>query len=238
MLYTEKRLPNNARILWNYLSSGETHKDQHADFVIGLGGDDINIALHCIDLYVSGITKKIVFTGGIGNSQLRHSSVPRAEWFFEEALSRGVPKRDILTSSEGFSFRDSLFQAKDIIKNEETLAPSPRIIIVHKPYTLRMLYNMCTREWSHCWMNVSQISADCDEYIAMQKEGGYVYELASLLVSHFRIYVDYMLHHNLGTIHDIPESVRLAFYELKDMGYTKYLKPQNPNYPYKLTFGL
>jgi len=181
---------------------------------------------------------RLVFTGGAGGPLLRNPEKVKAQWFADEAMAMGVPKRDILVNPDGFNFRESLLVAKKTIRAEDEFDMSPRLIVVHKPYMLRMLQYIYRQEWPRAWMTVSNISNDFDEYVGMQQQDNYTKKIIGLLVSHFRIQMDYMVHYKCGVVEDIHAEVRLAFHELLGRGYTKYLVPQNPNYIITPSYGM
>ena len=98
------------------------HRDEKApaDAAIVLGAGTINNEAspvfkervnHAIELYESGLVKKIIITGGLGEGSVLADSVVAKRY----AVSCGVPAADILTEERSTITEENLVEAKKIM---------------------------------------------------------------------------------------------------------------------------
>jgi len=106
-------------LAWRIYSFGNTSSDARADAAVVLGAavwtDQVSPVFkerinHAIDLYRTGLVRKLIFTGGQGNPGEPTESAAARDY----ALQNGVPASDILIEEKSHTTYENIIYAKEL----------------------------------------------------------------------------------------------------------------------------
>lgn len=135
---------NNAKLIFDFLNIRDDTICQ-SDLIIGFGHFDMKIPVHCGRLYSKGLSKKILFTGGVGagSADLKQ---PEAIEFKQELLRKcsNIPDEDIITEEKSTNTGENIiFSEKVLLSLDHGFCFQngiKRIIAVASPYRQRRVY--------------------------------------------------------------------------------------------------
>ncbi|MFA6249874.1 MAG: YdcF family protein [Candidatus Shapirobacteria bacterium] len=132
-----------ARILWDYNNFSQDLSP--SDCILVLGNNDIRVASYAADLYLAKLAPLIIMSGGYGAYTRQFFTLPEAEVFAREAISRGVPKNHILVENQSTNTGENLLFTQKLLASKEVNVKS--VILVQKPYMLRRAYATFKKQW-------------------------------------------------------------------------------------------
>jgi uncharacterized SAM-binding protein YcdF (DUF218 family) len=107
------KIKNAAEILWDY---NQLHQElpREVDAIVGLGCCSLAVAQRAVDLYNSGLSGRILFSGGTGIYS-QNLPQPEAELFANYAESRGVPRTALITETRSRNTGENMRFSHDIL---------------------------------------------------------------------------------------------------------------------------
>jgi len=120
--------------LWDYLAEADNLEKADLIFVFGGRGKRAEKA---VELYKNGYSDKILFSGG-WPSYLESSDISEAEKYASTAISRGVPKENLILETQSRNTPENVVKSIEILREKKFL---PRkIILVNISYQTRRAY--------------------------------------------------------------------------------------------------
>ena len=204
---------DKVEILWNYMRMN--HQLKHADCIMGLGSEDINVANIASELYLKGFADKIIFSGGLGKITYKLWNETEAEKFAKIAIEKGIPSENIYLEKESTNTGDNFRFSKKIIEKEKLDIHS--CIVVCKPYDEKRTYATFKKILPEYEVIIYSGNISCYEYNKMNKN-----EWIDALVGDIqRMTLFYQKGWQIEM--DVPEKVQKAYEELVNLGYNKFI---------------
>ena len=204
---------DKVEILWNYMRMN--HKLKHADCIIGLGSEDINVANIASELYLKGFADKIIFSGGLGKITYKLWNETEAEKFAKIAIEKGIPSENIYLENESTNTGDNFRFSKKIIEKEKLDIHS--CIVVCKPYDEKRTYASFKKILPEYEVIIYSGNISCYEYNKINKN-----EWIDALVGDIqRMTLFYQKGWQIKM--DVPKKVQEAYEDLVNLGYNKFI---------------
>jgi len=208
------------QVLWDYL--GMHQEPRKADYIVGFGNFNTDIARRAAELYHQGYAPKILFTGGLGRNTTHLFTEPEAVKFARVAMDCGVPEGDIILEDKSANTKENIDFMRRIF--EERGDPCPRVQGVHQPFMERRIVAALGVYWPELDFTVTSPQyRSIPEYLESAKAKGVTENAAiSVIVGDFQrmdLYakLGYQLHQQ------IPDKCWEAFRRLVEMGYDRQL---------------
>lgn len=195
---------------------------QPADCILALGSHDLHVAERAAELFLSGYSKLVIFTGGFGRITKKIWGVPEAQKFKEVALSKGVPETSILTECDSTNTGENLKNTWKLLCRNNLKINS--ILLVDKPYKERRAYATFNKQWPTSIRNtITSPQYSFQEYCKFYESGEItIHEFISIMVGDLQR-IDLYGKNGFQTVQDIPQKVWSAYNELVTMGFTEHL---------------
>ncbi|MFJ4668931.1 YdcF family protein [Kitasatospora purpeofusca] len=202
-------------LLWDYQQMG--HDLQPCDVAIGLGSHDLGVAAETAGLYLRGLVKRIVFTGGPNPS--RPEAFPRGEavHFAEHAVALGVPESAILREPNARNTGQNIEFSRAVLAEAGGTVAS--VLLVSMPYMERRAYATCRKVWPEVEVVCASAPMNLNDYVKTIGDDGLVIDS---LVGDLQRVIEYP---GLGfaVAQDVPGSVHDAYQRLIADGFTSRL---------------
>ena len=210
---------NLVKILWDYHHMN--HTLNNADCIIAFGSHDTRVAVRAAELYNSGYSGLIIFSGGFGKLTKHLWNSPEADKFSEIAVNMHVPKNKILIENKSSNTGENVLFTKSLVESSNINIRSA--IIVNKPYMERRSYAAIKKLWPEIDIIVTSPQLSLDEYLESYSSGEITKdEIISMMVGdlqRIKLYPE----KGFQIEQIIPQNVWQAFDELVEMGYTRHL---------------
>lgn len=207
----------HVQTLWDYMHMHM--KLEKADFIVGFGCYNDEIALRAAELYHQGYAPKILFTGGLGRNTKEMWSESEAERFTRVAVAAGVPKNAILLETQSTNTGENILFTRQMLSKLNV----HQIIGVHKPFMERRLHAAMGIYWPEIKCIVTSPQLSIEEYIHLSTlQGLDEKRVIEILVGDFQR-IDVYAKCGFQTHQEIPQSVWESFHVLVDLGYTSDL---------------
>lgn len=128
---------------------------EKADLVIVIGGRRQERADKAVDLYLRGLTPKILFTGG----DKRDAGQVEATRLRDRAMERGVRPEDILVEDRAVNTMENVLYSCALVDRELGFANLNTVILVSSPMHMRRVKQAFAR---HCPRHVRILSVPDD----------------------------------------------------------------------------
>lgn len=204
-----------AKVLWDY---HHMHHEIHkADAIFVFGNSDLRTIYRGIELYNSGLSNKMIITGGWGKLTKDLWKEPEAHKFAGIAIENGVPKDAILTETAATNTGDNILFVRKIL--EEKGINYNSFILVSKPYMERRIFATFKKIWSEKDLYVTSPQLSFEEYIKGDISKETVINLMVGDLQRIKIYAE----KGFQIPQEVPTSVWHAFDQLVALGYHNYL---------------
>lgn len=208
---------SHVKVLWDYMHMNMPL--EKADYIVGFGCYNEEIALRAAELYREGWAPKVVFTGGLGRNTKGMWTQPEAERFSAIAQAQGVPAEDILLETQSTNTGENILFTKKLLEGQ----PVRRIIGIHKPFMERRLYAAMKVYWPETDCIITSPQEDIETYIRLsQAQGIGEKRVIEILVGDFQR-MDVYAQKGYQIPQTIPDCAWNAFHALVDLGYTAQL---------------
>ena len=203
----------NAKIIWDYMLMH--HELRSVDAIFAFGSNETRVAERAVELYYQNYAPYIIFSGAGGKES--YLLKEEAEVFTDIAIANGVPKERIIKESQSTNTGENIIFTRKLLQEKGLNFNS--FILVHKPYVERRVYTTFRKQWPE---------ADC-----IVTSPNVTFEMYALERRHENRWVDVLVG-NLYRIkeypakgfqiaQDIPPKVLMAYEELINLGYTKFI---------------
>jgi len=206
-----------AKIILDYLSLDMA--TEKLDAIIGFGVLDTRVAERSADLFLEGLSDKLIFTGGYGRLTRKTNGKTEAQTFKDIAVYKGVPEENIVLEEEASNTGENLeFTARLI---EKLGIKQDKLILVTKPYMERRLHAAACKQWSNkktqFIITSPRLSFSEQTSATISKE-----LFINVMVGDLQRIKEYP---KLGfqIEQDIPDKVWQAYLRLVELGYDKHL---------------
>ena len=210
----EQIVYENVKVLWDYM---HMHMDlKKADYIVGFGCYNEDIALRAAELYHQGWAPKVLFTGGLGRNTKEMWTRSEAERFADVARKAGVPDEDIRIENKSTNTAENILFTRAMLEGEGV----KRIIGVHKPFMERRVYAAMGVYWPEmpCILTSPQVSIE--EYVKLSVAQGLSEKrVIEILVGDFQR-IDVYAEKGYQLPQQIPQQAWDAFHTLVNLGYT------------------
>ncbi|GAA2084714.1 YdcF family protein [Kitasatospora saccharophila] len=202
-------------LLWDYQQMG--HELRPCDVAIGLGSHDLGVAAETAGLYLRGLVKRIVFTGGPNPSRPDHFPRGEAVHFAEHAIGLGVPEDAVLIEPKARNTGQNIEFSRAVLDGAGVAVSS--VLLVSMPYMERRAYATCRKVWPEVEAVCASAPMDLHDYVKTIGDESLVIDS---LVGDFQRAIEYP---RLGfaVAQDVPGRVHDAYQRLIDAGFTSRL---------------
>jgi hypothetical protein len=108
---------NHEPHLFNFLNKKDTM--QKADVIIGFGHFDMNIPKRCCELYLDGMGRKIIYTGGVGAGSADFKNAEAIEFLhYTREHFPQIPPEDILIEDKSTNTGENVRFTMQLMKDE------------------------------------------------------------------------------------------------------------------------
>lgn len=213
----DKITHSHVKVLWDYMHMNMPL--EKADYIVGFGCYNEEIALRAAELYRDGWAPKVVFTGGLGRNTKNMWTQPEAERFSAIAQAQGVPAEDIFLETQSTNTGENILFTKKLLEGQ----PVRRIIGIHKPFMERRLYAAMKVYWPEMDCIITSPQEDMETYIRLsQAQGIGEKQVIEILVGDFQR-MDVYAQKGYQIPQTIPDCAWNAFHALVELGYTAQL---------------
>ena len=207
------------QVIWDYLCLSESL--QKADYIVGFGNFNTDIARRAAELYHAGFAPKVLFTGGLGRNTEGLLPEPEAVRFAKVAMECGVPQEDIILEPNSTNTKENILFTRETL--ESLGLARGRILGVHQPFMERRIKAAMGVYWPDPVFQVTSPQVTIPEYLERAKQQGVTPNAAvSVIVGDFQR-MDLYAKLGYQLPQHIPEEAWAAFHTLVDMGYDKQL---------------
>ena len=214
-----KDIKERVSILWEYMKLNQD--PVHSDCILGLGCQDTNVAKRCAELYLSGYSDVIIFSGGFGKITEKIWKKSEAEKFAEIAIQMGVPASHIYIESSSTNTGDNLILTKKLIAEKNLQINS--FIVVTKPCAERRIKACFEKQMPGYSAIYTSPQFSFDEYLKFYEEGPVSQEtLFNALVGDIQRF-DVYYKKGFQVYVEVPKNVLDAYEELIALGFDKFL---------------
>jgi uncharacterized SAM-binding protein YcdF (DUF218 family) len=208
-----------AQRLWNYHLM--KHQVAPADAILVLCSHDERVAERAAQLFHEGRAPLVIFSGGQGSITRSLWNEPEAERFARIAVSRGVPRENILTETQSTNTGENIEFTKRLLA--ERGLDLQRFIVVQKPYMERRAYATFRQLWPEKDLVVTSPQVSFREYLDHYTNRSLsVADVVGIMVGDLQRIKVYPTR-GWQIAQEIPDDVWSAFEELVRAGYDKYL---------------
>jgi uncharacterized SAM-binding protein YcdF (DUF218 family) len=182
---------------------------------------DERVAERAAQLFHEGRAPLVIFSGGQGSITRSLWNEPEAERFARIAVSRGVPRENILTETQSTNTGENIEFTKRLLA--ERGLDLQRFIVVQKPYMERRAYATFRQLWPEKDLVVTSPQVSFREYLDHYTNRSLsVADVVGIMVGDLQRIKVYPTR-GWQIAQEIPDDVWSAFEELVRAGYDKYL---------------
>ena len=205
----------NLQVIWDYL--GLHMEPQKADWIIGFGNFNDNIARRAAELYHQGYATKVLFTGGLGRNTLGVLPEPEAVRFARVAMECGVPECDILQEDKSTNTAENILFTHELLKSIGL--PHNHILAVHQPFMERRIAAALGVYWPEVKVTTASPRVTIPQYLRDSVAQGVTEQAAiEVIVGDFQR-IDVYARRGYQLPQEIPQKMWTAFYKLVELGY-------------------
>jgi len=218
---------SDAEVLWNYHRLG--CEIEAADVILGLGSYDISVAEYASRLFLRGLGRWLMFTGGIvSRSDLLQTpwSAPEADVFAERARELGVSEERLVIEAHALNTSENFLLSLQVLL-ERGIACTTLVVVTKPNMERRARATAAVTVPREISVSVTSPPTTFDEYIRTVE----VQKLINLMVGDLQ---RIELYPELGfqAPEPIPSEVNRAFRRLVQAGFTHHLiAPPNKGFP-------
>jgi len=211
-----------ARIVWEYLQL--KHDPIPADVIVVFGTNDLRVARFAARLYHEGFGRSLVCTGGMahqGDLLATTWHKTEAEMYADEAVALGVPLDRIMLETRAANTAENVRFTRELLRRN---AGHPRnVILATKPFMQRRVWATMAVEWPEVPASLASERMTLDEYFTEELPPEKVIPI--MLGDLQRVWIYGRRGWSAAQI--VPSEVMEAYRELKALGFTQQLLPED-----------
>jgi uncharacterized SAM-binding protein YcdF (DUF218 family) len=210
-----------ARIVWEYLQL--KHDPIPGDVIVVFGTNDLRVARFAARLYHEGFGCRLVCTGGMahqGDLLATNWQRTEAEMFAEEATALGVPSDRIVLEPRAVNTAENVRFTRELLCRN---GDRPRnLVLVTKPFMQRRVWATMVVEWPEVPASVASERMTLDEYFTEDLPPEKVIPIMLGDLQRVWIYA----RRGWSAAQIVPSEVMEAYRQLKALGFTQQLLPE------------
>jgi uncharacterized SAM-binding protein YcdF (DUF218 family) len=212
----------SARVVWEYLQL--KHDLIPAEVIVVFGTNDLRVARFAARLYHEGFGRSLVCTGGMAHEDdLLATDWPKteAEMYADEAVALGVPRDCILLEPRAANTAENVRFTRELLCRN---GGHPRnVVLATKPFMQRRVWATMAVEWPEVPASLASERMTLDEYFTSDLPPEKVIPIMLGDLQRLWIYA----RRGWSAAQIIPPSVMEAYGELKALGFTQQLLPED-----------
>lgn len=214
---TREEILADGGMLFAFLSETEECSKQ-ADFVLAMGGSDLQVADTAARAFFQRGAKWLLCTGGLGKDTA--GVLPEAEsvLYAKRCIRLGVPRECILIEDRSANSGEN-FRFGRMLLEERGIRPETGVIAA-KPYMGKRAWATAAKQWPEVRWTVACQQVTFKEYLEERKAPETILNLMVGDLQRLRAYA--------GTFQEpveVPEPVWAAFQRLAADGYNRFVLP-------------
>ncbi len=190
------------------------HELRSVGAVFAFGSNETRVAERAVELYHQNYAPYIIFSGASGRES--YLLKEEAEVFADIAIAEGVPEEKIIKESESTNTGENITFTRKLLQEKGLNFNS--FILVHKPYVERRVYATFRKQWPEADCVVTSPSVTFEMYATERQHENWV----DVLVGNLYRIKEYPAK-GFQIAQDIPPKVLMAYEELINLGYTKFI---------------
>jgi uncharacterized SAM-binding protein YcdF (DUF218 family) len=222
MKQMHKAALHSARVVWDYLRLKQDLVP--ADVMVVFGTNDLRVARFAARLFQDGFGRILVCTGGMAHQgDLLATNWPKteAEMYADEAVALGVPRDRILIEPRATNTAENIRFARELLCRN---GGRPRsLLLATKPFMQRRVWATMAVEWPEVPASVVSQDMTLDEYFTEDLPPEKVIPI--MLGDLQRIWIYGRRGWSAPQV--VPPEVMDAYRELKALGFTQQLLPED-----------
>ena len=211
-----------ARIVWEYLQL--KHDPIPADVIVVFGTNDLRVARFAARLYHEGFGRRLVCTGGMahqGDLLATNWDKTEAEMYADEAVALGVPLDRIMLETRAANTAENVRFTRELLCRH---GGHPRnVVLATKPFMQRRVWATMAVEWPEVPASLASERMTLDEYFTEELPPEKVIPI--MLGDLQRVWIYGRRGWSAAQI--VPSVVMEAYRELKALGFTQQLLPED-----------
>lgn len=156
----DKKIKENAEIIWDYLHLHQTIEE--ADLILVMGSSDLRVIHKAIELYRAKVAPIMIVSGKFGELSLKKFAKTEAETFAEVAQKHGVSVQHIYLENEATNTGENVILTQKLIKAKKLA--SNRLIFVGKDYMERRIFLTAQKYWQNTKIFVTSPNLTIEDY--------------------------------------------------------------------------
>jgi uncharacterized SAM-binding protein YcdF (DUF218 family) len=214
---TQSTIDRLAKVLWDYHHLN--NELRHCDAILALCSFDRRVAERAAQLFLDGLGRYLIFSGGVGRNTEGKFDQPEAQIFADIARQLGVPSSAILVEDQSTNTGENILFIHRLLA-QRGLRPRS-LILVQKPYMERRTYATFKKQWPGGAVDflVTSPQIDYDNYFDQENPAELVINVMVGNLQRIKEYpkAGYQIEQ------EIPSNVWDAYEELIQLGYDKQL---------------
>ena len=211
-----------ARIVWEYLQL--KHDPIPADVIVVFGTNDLRVARFAARLYHEGFGRSLVCTGGMahqGDLLATNWHKTEAEMYADEAVALGIPLDRIMLEPRAANTAENVRFTRELLCRH---GGHPRnVVLATKPFMQRRVWATMAVEWPEVPASLASERMTLDEYFTEDLRPEKVIPI--MLGDLQRVWIYGRRGWSAAQI--VPPEVMEAYRELKALGFTQQLLPED-----------
>jgi len=211
-----------ARIIWEYLQL--KHEPIPADVIVVFGTNDLRVARFAARLYHKGFGRSLVCTGGMahqGDLLATNWHKTEAEMYADEAVALGVPVERIMLEPRAANTAENIRFTRELLCRH---GHQPRnVLLATKPFMQRRVWATMAVEWPEVPASLASERMTLDEYFTEDLPPEKVIPIMLGDLQRLWIYG----RRGWSAAQIVPPKVVEAYCELKALGFTQQLFPED-----------
>jgi uncharacterized SAM-binding protein YcdF (DUF218 family) len=211
-----------ARIVWGYLQL--KHDPIPADVIVAFGTNDIRVARFAARLYHGGFGRTLVCTGGMAHQDdllATNWLKTEAEVYADEAVALGVPRDRIMLEPRAANTAENVRFTRELLCHN---GGHPRnVVLATKPFMQRRVWATMAVEWPEVPASLASERMTLDEYFTEDLPPEKVIPIMLGDLQRVWIYA----RRGWSAAQIVPSEVIEAYRELKALGFTQQLLPED-----------
>ena len=205
----------DAKLIWDYHQLG--HQLRPCSAGIGMGSHDLGVATLAAGLYLAGLFRVLVFSGG--NSPTTAERFPRGEavHYAEHAIALGVPACAIIIEPRAANTGQNIEYSRQALTDAGI--PVTSVMLISKPYMQRRAYATIRKAWPEAEPVCVSEDISFDEYLKSIGDDKLVIDM---LVGDLQRVITYPAR-GFAIAQDVPDDVTGAYRRLIAAGYDSRL---------------
>lgn len=211
-----------ARIVWEYLQL--KHEPIPADVIVAFGTNDLRVARFAARLYHEGFGRTLVCTGGMahqGDLLATNWDRTEAEVYADEAVAVGVPRDRIMLEPRSTNTAENVRFTRELLCRNGSY---PRnLVLATKPFMQRRVWATMAVEWPEVPASLASERMTLEEYFTAELPPEKVIPIMLGDLQRVWIYA----RRGWSAAQTVPFEVMEAYRELKALGFTQQLLPED-----------